>query len=86
MSSVANAAVFLYSFLSPSTIPVENSMKIIKKDGLSHLLKVSVSYIPIDYPIYLTTFETKLVISKNESLTNSFASVLTGLFSIQSKM
>ena len=39
------------------------------------------SFIPIDY---LTTCDTKFATSKNESLTNSFANVLIGLFSITS--
>ncbi len=38
----------------------------------------------IDFPTYLTTFVTKFAISKNESLTNSFANVFIGLFSIHS--
>ncbi len=52
-----------------------------KKDGFKPSFFIPFSFIPIDY---LTTCDTKFATSKNESLTNSFANVLIGLFSITS--
>ena len=64
-------------------IPTDNFVLNKKAAIAAYICPILFLLYPIDYP---TTCEMNVTASKNESFTNSFANVVTGLFSIQSKM